>query len=48
MPDDVTLGVGAEIEASDHDLALLEVFTDGEGEQVLIDLSLQVQLFDEE
>ena len=47
VPDDVAFGVSPQIEATDHHGALLEVFADGEGKQVLIDLALQVELLDE-
>lgn len=48
MPDDVTLRMGTEIEASNHYLAFLEVFADCEGEQVLVNLALKVELFNKE
>ena len=48
MPDNVTLGVGSQVEAADHHATLLEVFSNGECKKVLINLSLQVKLLDEE
>ena len=48
MPDDASLRVRFQIIPANHDLALLKVFSNGEGEEILIDLPVQVELLDEE
>ena len=48
MPYYVTLGVGSQIEATDHHSTLFEILAYGKGKQVLVDLTLVVQLLNEE
>ena len=48
MPDDTSLRVSFQIVPTNHDLALLKVFPNSEGEEVLIDLPVQVELLNEE
>lgn len=46
MPDDVSCRVCFQVESADHHFTLLEVLSNRKGEQVLVDLSLKVQLLD--
>ena len=48
MPDNASLRVCFQIKTAYHDLTLFEIFAYGEGEEVLIDLSVQVELLNEE
>ena len=48
MPDDTSLRVRFQIVPANHNLTLLKVFSNGEGKEILIDLPVQVELFDEE
>ena len=48
MPYNVTLGVGPQIEATNHHSTLFEILAYGKGKQVLVDLTLVVQLLNEE
>ena len=47
VPYYVTLGVGSQIEATDHHSTLFEILAYGKGKQVLVDLTLVVQLLNE-
>ena len=47
MPDYASLGVRREVKSADHDFTLFEIFANCESEQVLVDLSFQVQLLNE-
>lgn len=44
MPNDAALRMRSQIKATDHDLALLKVFSNGESEEILIDFAIQIEL----
>lgn len=48
MPDDVSCRVRFQVESADHYFTLLKVFSNSKGEQVLVDLTLKVELLDKE